>query len=158
MTVDQAGTSTPRWSTRQRVVAATAAAVLVLGLAVTAAIPAGRHQLLVSFTHRPEVYTELYLAPQGPVARTRGTTTQVRFGIRSHEARTTQFPYQVLLFGEGRSASADGTVTLLVGEKQNLEVAVTTGRVRWERLEIRLLGRPERLTWVRTASNEVTEQ
>lgn len=154
-------TSTPAgspgmgWSRRQRAVAVTVAALIGLGLLVAALSPLGRHQLLLSFTHRPAVFTELYLAPAGAVAQTTGATTVVRFGIRSHEAQSTDFAYRVILSDGERQASAKGTVLLRVGEARDLDVRVATANLRWKRLEVVLVGRAERLTWLRTQSNEV---
>ena len=152
-----AGSAGEGWSRRQRAVAVTVAALLSLGLLVAALTPPGRHQLLLSLTHRPAVFTELYLAPRGPVAQTTGATTVVRFGIRSHESQNTDFTYRVVLSDSGRQASAQGRVLLRVGEAQDLQVRVATGNLRWERLDVVLVDRTERLTWIRTQTNEVTQ-
>ena len=157
-------TSTPAgspgvgWSRRQRAVAVTVAALLGLGLLVAAVTPPGRHQLVLSLTRRPAVFTELYLAPEGAVAQTVGGTTVVRFGIRSHEPQSTDFAYRVVLSDGVTQASARGRVLLRVGEAQDLEVSVDTANLRWERLEVVLVDRTERLTWIRTQTNEVTRR
>ena len=152
-----AGSPEVGWSRRQRAVAGTVAALLSLGLLVAALTPPGRHQLALSFTHRPAAFTELYLAPEGPVAQTTGATTVVRFGIRSHEAQNTDFTYRVVLSDGGRQASAQGRVLLRVGEAQDLQVRVATGNLHWTRFDVVLVDRAERLTWIRTQTNEVTQ-
>lgn len=162
MSSDQTG-STPvsspgeGWTRTQRAVAATLAALLALVLLVAVLTPPGRHQLLLSLTHRPAVFTELYLAPEGPVVETVGATTVVRFGIRSHEAQSTDFAYRVVLSDGGRRATARGSVRLRVGEAEDIEVRVGTASLDWERLEVVLVDRPERLSWIRTQTNEVTQ-
>ncbi|HEY5979540.1 MAG TPA: hypothetical protein VIT41_07880 [Microlunatus sp.] len=144
------------WTRTQRAVAAALAALLALLLLVAALTPPGRHQLLLTFTHRPAVFTELYLAPEGPVAETVGATTTVRFGIRSHEAQSTDFAYRVVLSDGVRQSTAQGSVLLRVGEAEDIEVRADTASLDWERLEVVLVDRPERLTWIRTRTNEVT--
>lgn len=143
------------WTTRQRLVAWLAVAALTLGLVIAVATPTGRRELAMSFTERPAVYTELYFAPEGPVARTSRGQTHVRFAIRSHEARTMDFPYVVTAYGKGRSATTAGSISLRVGELGDIEAIVPTGGLRWERVEVRLRERGERLEWFRTANNQV---
>ena len=114
-----------------------------------------RHQLALSLTRVPTPYTELYFAPAGPVARTVGPITTVRFALHSHEAENVSYHYRVTAISGGTAAAATGTVDLQPGAQQQVSVPVETSGRRWQRIEVVLLDRPERIAWRRTATNEV---
>lgn len=131
------------------------AATLVLVVMIST--PAGRRQLELSFSQRPQAFTELYVNTDGPVAETTAGRTTVRFGIRSHERMTERFDYLVTASRGRQQVVAKGSVSLRVGEKADLAAQLDTGTLAWDRVDVTLENRPEHISWLRASGNALVK-
>jgi hypothetical protein len=85
--------------------------VVVLALVALAALtlPGFREQLVLSTSHRPQPYVELYFArtPAGTqaVCTSRGGSVRVRFAVTSHLGEERRLDYDVTVGGRSKAGS-----------------------------------------------------
>ena len=122
----------PRWF--QRVLPTTALGVALLGAAVLV-VPGFRDQMVLSVTHRPESYVELYFGARTVPARPvgcvrRGASAVVRFTVASHLRDDEPVAYRVAADPAGAVAAHHrrGRVQLAAGAAREVRTSFRVPR------------------------------